>query len=139
MSKPSEAMICAAADWWTRAIENPRFDNGDDSAQGGMAIALAVLGNKPKAAVTLEKFRESFVARLKADFEANRAPRIISVDYGPDSWLQEVAELAGCGTGITDWPWKTIMRLNDGRVEVSAGYCAEYKTIFPLSEIGGDT
>lgn len=134
MDTRTEDLINAAADWWVKAIERPKFDNGDPSPTGGMATVLAMLANRPKGNAELEKFRESFVTRLKADFEADRAPRLIGVDYGPCGWLCEVADQAGCATRITDWPWKTNMHISDGKVEVSAGYGAEYKTIFPTPE-----
>ena len=127
----TEDMITAAADWWTKAIEMPLFNNGDDSAQGGMAAALAMMDNKPKADADLEKFRAGFIVQMKADFADGRAPRIVGVDYGPDMWLKGVAERAGIATSISDWPWKTVMWLTDGKVTVSAGCGAPIEQIFP--------
>lgn len=127
----NDDMIMAAADWWTKAISNPKFDNGDDSPQGGMAMVLANMAHQSKSDAGLEKFRETFVRRMKTEAEDGRAPHVVGVDYGPDSWLSSVAQEAGIATGITDWPWKTSMHLGDGKVTVRAGYHAPSEQIFP--------
>src|SRR5687768_15110748 len=101
-----------AAAWWAEAIGAPKFDNGDTSETGGIAMMLAymVAGTGPDADTT-----SKFAAYLAEDIERQLHAGIgtlwarvtIGVDYGPDRILSDAAEKAGVRGGR--FPWKTMM------------------------------
>lgn len=125
-------MAKAAAAWWRKAVERPKFDNGDSSAQGGLAAGLATL-NSRKRAPTPEQL-DTFEARLAWVLEHDFTDWILSVDYGPDPTLAETAVVAG----IADdrFPWKTTMWVDRerGTLRVRHGYGAPIETIYPPQE-----
>lgn len=124
-----DEMIETAADWWYKTLGGrQKFDNGDESATGGMAWALAMLAAPaPPTTDTLGMFRAAMVNWLKK--QPRTYSTILDVDYGPGGELQDIMEAAG-GTGIS-FPIKTTMWLNwdKGTVTVRHGYSAEIQTL----------
>ncbi len=124
----------AAANWWRKALERPAFDNGDESAAGGMATMLAMMSHKPPSLEQLDAFEVALSKRLR-DGLTERGRWTLQVDYDPDPTLYEAAKEAGlaslamkgCG-----FPWKTWMSVAPEKVEVAAGYGAKMKTIFEV-------
>lgn len=137
--------VVAAAEWWRRVIMNPKFDNGDPSEGGVVSAMMATVANTanrhpPEA---YDKFERS-LRRLLAE-QINMRPgawqpgnptlcsqlRVLKCDYEPCETLALAAREAGLGDGITDFPWKTVMWVNPGHVEVRYGYGAPITTIYP--------
>lgn len=127
--KLSAEQIQKATQWWTEAIKKPRFDNGDSSRQGGMAMLLAMLladEVAPDTEDNYEAFRAALEAELKSD--AFNPYWGLDVDYGPDRTLAAAANASGINTSL--FPWKTHMWFKEtGEVQVSAGYGAETITL----------
>jgi hypothetical protein len=124
--------IKAAAAWWRKSLERPKFDNGDESAAGGMATMLAMMAHKPPTTEQMDAFEVALAKRLAADL-AERGRWTLQVDYDPDPTLYEAAkeaELASLGNKGCGFPWKTWMMITPEKVEVAAGYGAKMKTIF---------
>lgn len=119
----------AAAEWWVKAIKNPKFDNGDDSPLGGMALMMAAMGHKEQDEQKLVLFGETLEAQI-VDHLKNQSPHLsISVDYGPDQFLSKAINAAGINGSINDLPWKTNMHINEEGVAVFAGYGAPRENI----------
>lgn len=137
MSKSIEEIAKIAATWWADKVAKPKFDNGDNSDNGGMAQLLAALGTKP---VGIEA-REKFISELKSKIEKRiywepkyeRVPRmVLSVDYGPDKDLYEAAEAAGVNK--MNFPWKTTMWIDKNHVSVSYGYRTPEEILYANKE-----
>lgn len=157
----SDIIIDRVAELWARMLKNPKFDNGDTSSNGGMALALAVIGSashtKDAAFVAkVDAFKGILAERLKflRDHDGEVMPESewqdlggnyrvtnyrfrhhTSVDYDPDELLDWAARAAGFEhTGKTLFPWKTDVSFYDENcVSVSAGYGAEQLYHYPLS------
>lgn len=90
----TEQQIEKAAEWWAKAIRNPKFDMGDNSPTGGMATMLMLLlssKNEP-AEDRYEEFKQELASLLRdPSFHATRG---LDVDYHPDSTLQQAADNA---------------------------------------------
>ena len=122
MEKLSEKQIKTAVDWWAGAIQNPKFDNGDDSRSGGMSMILATLARTDVSQNQLESFKRALTEAIQEN-----TPRHISVDYGPDMLLGAAMEKAGIPSNMA--PWKTTMWLISDGVSVRHGYRAETQNL----------
>ena len=131
-----EKIAQAAAEWWANALKNPSFDNGESSA-GGQPLAglLALMGSPSHSDECLEAFTASLAERIEAELASGRYNSFgfrIGVDYHPDPMLAEAAAEAGLeSNGLSTFPWKTCMLIENGIVEVSAGYGSPMKQIYP--------
>jgi hypothetical protein len=125
--KHLQELFIVASEWWGDVVLNPKQDNGDS-----MQSAFASGFSKLVPEVTKEQ-RDKFVNNLlnlmpvyweQWEFMVDL---IISIDYGVGGILKEANE----NVGINDlkFPMKTDMRITESKVEVSYGYCAEWKTI----------
>jgi len=125
--------IAAAVVWWSKAIIKPEFhtlERGAAVREGERAAAfseiLATVAAKPKTEEQVTAFAKA-LSRLLAE----RNPRMLDVDYGPDPILFEAATEAGIPSpGILAFPWKTSMWLDDGKVVVRAGYGAQSVLVY---------
>lgn len=117
--KLTEKQIKLAIDWWAEKVSRPKFDNGDNSLQGGMAAGMAMLLAKPTNDEQIKIFKIELANLLRT---TERARYIgLHVDYHPEQMLADAMEKAG----ITEEnaPWKTNMNFkDDGTVWVSYGY-----------------
>lgn len=118
-----------AAKWWADQLRgNAKLDNGDDSPQGGMVAAMAMLlQSKEKTRVSdeaIDKFEQELAKIL---IEKNT--RYLGVDYHPDHILSEAADRACLPLGMTTLPWKTSMYIDNDEVRVSCGYGAPSVTL----------
>jgi len=118
--KLTDEQIKKATEWWANAISNPKFDNGDPSEAGGMAMMLALINKETVENDRIELFKAIFAIALKSDPDARWG---IHCDYGPCSILAEAMKDAGIST--SNAPWKTNMNFEDDKVFVSYGYGAE--------------
>lgn len=122
-------MANAAASWWRKAIERPKFDalgNTQRDAHMEMASMMAMLLVKPTTDVALDAFEANLAHTIY-----NERPRNLGVDYHPDIELERCATAQGMDG--SRFPWKTMMWFNwqEGTVKVRHGYGAEVQQIFP--------
>lgn len=154
--KTPDVIIERAVEIWCRMLANPRFDNGDQSDNGGMAMALHVIN----ASHDLDKvndfgqrlgaFRRVLTERLKwlRDHEGEQTgkrlsygPEIVrceytlSTDYHPEKLLAEAATEAGIPHSA--FSWKTdVSFYSPTHVSVKAGYAAQDVNHYPLPSGG---
>jgi len=125
-----------AAAWWRQRLEGhgylSDFDNGDTSQAGEMAqlmASMAALRTPRPEPHRLAHFEQLLLGQLLTRFWREPVPAkpcslVLSVDYGPEGLLGEVAQEAG----VTGFPWKTTMWIcwatdpADCYVDVRAGY-----------------
>lgn len=120
----TKEQIEKAVSWWSEKIQNPKFDNGDDTKQGGMTAMLAIMAKSGVSKDQVEKFKESLTRKLKTDDMAKFG---LKSDYGPMGILADAITNAGIdGMNV---PWKTRMIFESEEVKVSYGYGAEYITL----------
>jgi len=104
---------------WAGLAGPSKFNNGDPSPTGAMCMALATLcdiGEAPPsdAQERLEKAIIDTIAAQDAETR-RRGYRVdglyfnVSVDYGPDHRLVELAALAGLEN--VQWPWKSSLSI----------------------------
>jgi hypothetical protein len=122
----------AAAKWWRRALEAPRYNDGSDDEASLMVSMSASIATPKRSSESLDLF-ESELANVVAGLlekQGNRGVELV-VDYNPNHNLAEAAFRAGITLMVdVGWPWKTNMLVKPDEVEVSAGYCAPWKTIW---------
>lgn len=128
----NEEQIKAAVEWWADAISNPKFDNGDQTKTGGICMGMAVLLKEGVSEQQVGKFKEELTAQLSdegIDYVC------LNVDYGPCRALSDAMRDAGIAP--TNAPWKTDMQFfGDGSIQVSYGYGAPYKQVYPYKQEG---
>lgn len=116
--------IKAAIDWWADAIQSPKFDNGVDINPALMLFAQ-ITENFTEDQIIL--FKETLAKGIKEEIK-KYGNCTIDVDYHPC----EILAIAGQKIGVRPmgYPFKTHMYITQEKVEVSAGYRADYKTIW---------
>lgn len=136
-----EEIAGAAAAWWRRAVEHPKFDNMGKNEppdrDSEMASIFALLGVPPTSPDVFAAFEREVVKILlhgstAHDF-AKAWPSYVGVDYGPDPYLAEAA--ANAGLPEARFPWKTSMWIDwlKPAVRVRHGYGAEVQELFPAT------
>ena len=139
MKKVSDKIIHRAVDLWCKKLHTPVFDNGDDSANGGMSMALAsinIMNDKPDDMESkVEVFRKSLTDNLiTARDESDYFDSLLSVDYGPCKSLAEAADIAGIPG--SQFSCKSTVYMSEDFVGVSFGYGAEDINHYPLPDGG---
>lgn len=157
-----ERIYDRVAKLWADMLRNPRFDNGDSSANGAMALGLASVGNTRRQndaefSAKVDRFETILADRLKflAAHDGEEMPESewevyshitfkkyhkvthLDCDYDPDRTLEWAALQAGfANVAKTLFPWKTNMSFYDslGAIALSAGYAAEDVYHYPLSD-----
>lgn len=123
--------IVVAVNWWANALQNPKFDNGDDTATpDSMAFLMRMLVNE-KHKITddqLNLFKKSLADKLLSSLESSSSI-YFGVDYHPDKILYDAAETAGIDDDM-GFPWKTSMNVSAEEVSVSAGYGADKEILW---------
>ncbi len=120
----------AAALWWCEVVAHPRFDNGDQSEAGGLAMMMAMLthSRRPRPSQEmLDRFREALQETLEM-YCRQHGGVTLGVDYHPSDILSECADRAGLDE--VSWPWKTIMEVTPNRVTAAHGYSSPSKVIW---------
>ena len=121
-----------AAKWWADKLRNigpASFNNGDDSAAGGMVSAMATIlavEEKP-AGNAADEFEKRLAEAIKEKMEGITYMRL-SCDYNPCRMLYDIASEFNISASC--FPWKTTMEITPERVNVSCGYGARFKTIY---------
>lgn len=120
--------IKAAVNWWANAILAPKLDNGEELNPLLMMLVGSSRKNYTKEDIKL--FKDTLAEGIQKEMESSGGRGCyICVDYNPCRILAEAGEKIGVDS-MTGYPWKTNMEVSDTRVVVSAGYGAEYKTIW---------
>ena len=131
-----EQIIKEAVNWWIEKIDNPNsFDNGDNSKKGQMAnmlaMLLAVQSKNKLEKEQLEIFKDSLTEQVEYTLNL-RGECILRTDYEPMWQLQKAAQLAQIDDSV--FPWKTTMKINKDKIEVSEGYKKPYETIYKVKD-----
>ena len=119
-----------AAHWWAQQLtKHSKLDMGD-TPDCAMPSALGRLARDAEAVFTQEQadaFEDELFDELMTT--ERRQYDTISCDYGPDHTLRTCAERVGITLGMTTFPWKTVMWIEDDKITVREGYTAERKEI----------
>lgn len=118
--------IEVAVDWWADVIQQPKFDNGDNSVAGGMCMMLALKNASGVSPEQVEAFKSALSKRLTGEDEYFT----LGSDYGPEIVLDDVFSEAGISK--SNCPWKTVMYFQNGGVSVSYGYRADKKKLLEV-------
>ena len=111
------------AEWWANAMRSPKFDDGDPSETGVMAMLMAtVAAGDPPGEEKFQEFAKELENRIVED-----NPRSIGVVHGPDIIIGESMQKAGIS--LDRAPWKTTMIFGDDDVRVAHGYGADFETL----------
>jgi hypothetical protein len=121
MTKADPATIDKAVELWKDMLRRPKFDNGDPSRAGGLATIMAAMIPTNTDDARLEAFGVSLKRKLEIPSRNGYYESILGVDYGPDAILAGAAREAGLDC---QFPWKTVMWIEDGHVSVRNGYGA---------------
>ncbi len=115
--------ITAAVEFWANQVQSPQFRTlsreerqRPDSQSAAMAEMMAVMLVKEVPPDVIAEFRALLTKKLTKDPPYSG----IHVDYAPEPYLANVGNAAG--VPIHNWPWKTNMWFEDGKVLVSCGY-----------------
>lgn len=114
-------IIETASNWWAEEIKNPSFNIGENDEKAFWFNIISSINSSNQSKVTKESvklFKEELAKIIKKKLKNNN-DFTISVDYQPDSILQESAEKANLN-GI-DFPLKTTMWINKDKVSVRKG------------------
>ena len=111
--------------WWGKQITIPAqnmgtVEQGGDELANLMGTMLAAKNRPSEAKV------DKFVAAL-TDIIIKKDVYYLDVDYAPDSYLGEAAQIAGINPSV--FPWKSHTRLIEGKSECSRGYGSRYERI----------
>lgn len=149
----SDAIIERAVELWCRALQRPKFDNGDKSETGFFGAALHNsnanhdLAKIDDFTASVERFREILVAKLKFGRDNEGQPtgkqlsygpetvrfdRDLNTDYGPDQALGDAATEAGLPHSVFSWK-STVSFYSPTHVRSSFGYAAPDMNHYPLS------
>ena len=133
MDTVNEALFKAAAEGWCQAILNPDFVIPDDSYQVTDNEKLArqrALEKRPDEAA-LAAFTQNLIAIIKKSSCMKFGYAVLRVDYDPDENLTKAASLSGIDPCV--FPWKTIMRLDVNKQEITfkKGYKGKEKQVYP--------
>lgn len=120
--------ICKlASNWWYNTIQNPKFDNGDETRLSSILGILAV----QKAELDQYKlFKEKLYNKIKEELlKRNESDVfILSCDYSPDRNLCNIADQ--CNISLNNFPWKTTMWVSRNHIKVSYGYRNPFNLLY---------
>jgi len=135
--EPNEKICKRMSQVWRKMLEAPKYDNGDETDNGGIAAMLGSMQAKNNTPEVLVKFEEELFNLLMtkslkytADDEG-RYPDYLDVDYHPCQTLTDAADKAGLKM---EFPWKTTSRISADYISVSAGYGARSTYHYPLED-----
>lgn len=122
----------AAVNWWAEKITGKEpHNNGSDDFESFAACMMADMGRKNITEKQLFIFKEVLRGSIEMT-QCNGDYMILSCDYGPDRDLSFAADQAGIN--YLNFPFKTWMKIENGKVEVHEGYASPGKIIFEFSE-----
>lgn len=127
-----EEAVLKTVMFWSEKGFRTKFNqnNGDDSANGGMAfILMNMLAGKAQESVTeekIKKFEDSLSKKLhEAKANGSRWELTLDVDYDPNKMLYEACQEAGLDPRAL--PCKTFTRINeDNSVDAKYQYGGKF-------------
>jgi hypothetical protein len=137
MSKSIKEISQIASKWWADKIINTKFDNGDNSENGGFAMMLAKLNTKDISIESKEKFAKELDEVIEEKINHNiengyESDIILDVDYGPCKTLADIAEKLQISNA--NFPWKTTMWISKNRISVKYGYSTGIECLYANKE-----
>lgn len=127
-----EEIIQVATEWWTQAIKNPKFDNGDYSDKGTIAMMVATVANDNIVTPEVELVFKTELKKIIYSQLINPGYIVLSVDYWPNYYLAVAAQKAGLSA--IGFPFKTEMHMDRKKVIVKDGYGADYQVIYDKNQ-----
>lgn len=129
----SDEALAAAAEWWAKAIDRPKFDNGGTDEANMLSRMLMTIQAQPVTEAQLDTFKTRLIELLreKSPVESLRPDLCLHVDYHADQVLCDAADAAGIQH--ENFPWKTVMWIDadgGGKVTVRHGYGAETQLVY---------
>jgi hypothetical protein len=123
--------IQAAVKWWADLLQKPVLQDNGDIQQSVISSFFAIKAFKEFSPEEVENFSK----RLEGILRSKPQSRIVlTVDYHPCLDLQDAAACLGSKfDDMLTFPCKTTMWIEEDKVAVSCGYCAEEETIWSKS------
>lgn len=113
----------AIVNWWAEAIENPKFDMGDNSLVGQMSESIASGQVKPVSLGEISSFRLYLSEQI-----SKSGVDVLSVDYHPCEALHSA--MIHADISLNNAPWKTSMVIEKDLVRVKYGYRASWEVVW---------
>ena len=156
-----DRIIEKAAEIWANTLHNPKFDNGDNSYNGAIGMAMCRINavNEQEKLSDLQERVNNFRVRLsehlkflrdndgkprpEEEIEKDKASgekwipetyyldTYLNCDYHPGALLSKIADECGVPKGL--FSIKSSVSLHSDRVVASFGYGAPFKSYYPLS------
>ncbi|KEI95010.1 hypothetical protein N496_18765 (plasmid) [Clostridium botulinum A2B3 87] len=127
MSKSIKEISIIASEWWADKVINPKFDNGDDSSNGELAMVLALMATKSIDNIAKDKFI-NFLSNSIEEMLNKGNNVTLDVDYHACRELSEAGKYAGISE--SNFPWKTTMWIDKNHVSVSYGHRAKEEYLY---------
>jgi hypothetical protein len=127
----------ASGAWWASTLRKPEFENGgtDPANMFTKVMARMMSDDNPQNEGALEVFAGKLAKNVNEALKHESDYGVtLSVDYHPDMMLSDAAVEANLSINEFGWPWKTCMRITRNHVTVSAGYQADWETIWGVSD-----
>lgn len=128
---PTQRTAERAAELWKRMLRSPKYDNGDASPAGGLAMMMAhaIPSNVDEEKLTV--FGQELAKCLMTRDAHGWCDTHLGVDYGPCKTLADCAKAAGL---LVEFPWKTTMHVYADHLSLAYGYGAEHLNHYALSD-----
>lgn len=140
---PVQEIHRVAAAWWASWIteEEVKHKTGDVMGEALSSWARERIHGDGYDGDTAEQFQEHLAELITEKDHRGLESTWMRVDYHPDPILKEACEEVDIRPGMTLFPQKTSMWLEDGKIFVKVGHAstgAERKQIWPESDPEGD-
>jgi len=121
-----------AANWWSKTLKNPKFDNGINSIDAMVDRLLESLNttNELLPKDNLSLFESILAVEIDMQLSINQNKTVqIKTGYRPDPILFASALDAGLPVNKMSWPWLTEMKITKDDIRVKYGYGSKYELI----------
>lgn len=122
--------INAAVAWWSKQLGKRAVQTGD-AMNDALAINVRSLAEAPteeQERLFAQTLREHLTVRFQTGFHQSMC---LKTDYEADEVLQKALDAAEIKAEL---PYKTVMWIDPGKVEVKTGYNAQWKVIYPADK-----
>jgi hypothetical protein len=118
-----------AAKWWRNVLENRNVGDAklEENNAAWNLFRFFTAQEESRPTEDLDRFEEILTSKIEKNLE--KGDFCIGVDYDPDLILANSAKEAGLRIGFGGWPFKTVMWIDDTKIEVKEGYGAPCKEI----------
>lgn len=131
-----DSSIRFAVDWWGGELQNPTFDNQDDSIESLQASLAATnfVQDKPVSDLKTKRFQRELYNQLCRLLRSYKEDAFVALttDYAPIGHLQSIVE--DCGLENYMFPWKIDMLVYKEKVILGKNN-SDYQTIFPSYKV----